>query len=57
MYGKQHLFIGVLFVLYGLCHVQFSKKVLDSDICGNTLISVRKNGMLLPVDRTETLMS
>ena len=27
MYGEQHLFIGVLFVLFGLCHLKFSKKV------------------------------
>ena len=36
MYGEQHLFISVLF---GLCHVEFSKKSLDIDSGGNTLIS------------------
>ena len=55
MCSEQHLFIDVLFVLFGLCHVQCIRKSLDSDIGGNTLLSVRRNGMFLPVDRTEAL--
>ena len=57
MYGEQQLFIDVLLVVFDLCYVQFSKKSLDSDIGGNTLISARRNGMLLPVDRKEALTS
>jgi len=37
MYGEQHLLISVLFVffvLFGLCHVQFSKKVLTVILVG-----------------------
>ena len=52
MYGEQHLSIDV----FGFVSCKTLVKKLDSDIGGNALISARKNGMLLPVDRTEALM-
>ena len=55
MYGEQHLF--TVFCLFCLVCVMYNliKKSIDNDNGGNTLISERRNGILLPVDRTEAL--
>ena len=52
MYGEQHLFICALFVLLA-CAMYNLVKSFEIDNGGNTLISARRNGMLLPVDRTK----
>ena len=50
MYGEQHLFIGFLPIFLFCVMYNINDTIWTSNLDGNTLISARKNGMLLPVD-------